>query len=383
MIDRYAGRHAALPSLDVLASSASPDHTLEERLNWLVDVAQWIRRPGHDAEPAPANMSLQSGRLRRFLDVLDRNPEWKLAVAATLRSIIRDTRAVALFSETGLPRQFGLLTEISERLTRKFLPPQPGSAELGVLFDRLFPYSKDHAWIENLEEATLERFGMLLDYGTGPEEKGWNKLAEEMEDALAYLAAQIRVTGCSVAIRQRLKHQSVRELAFFKLGTALASVYAAREKGDETAVAAELNYLRSLIEACHRARAEVLEQLEKSGVSTEVVYHLAFMEASLQRFEDLLGMAFDPAVQMKRRAGFVALLARQNRARESVTDLLRQNFRLLTRKMVERSGETGEHYIARSRQEYTALLKSAAAGGPSWWLRPGSKPSCWPGVWRA
>ncbi|HUD82409.1 MAG TPA: hypothetical protein VMQ67_02855 [Candidatus Saccharimonadales bacterium] len=363
LIDRYAGRHGALPSLDVLASSASPDQALEERLNWLVDVAQWIRRPGHAGETPPAQMSLQSGRLRRFLDVLERNPEWKLAVARTLRSIIRETRAAALFSETGLPRQSGLLTEINERLTRKFLPPQPGSGELGVLFERLFPVRNDDVWIGQLDEAILERFGALLEYGAGPEESGWNKLGEELEDALAYLAAQIRVTGCSEAIRQRLKHQSLRELAFFRLGTALSSTFAARQKGDEAAMSAELNCLQSLMDACHRARAEALEHLEKSGVSTEVVYHLAFIEASLHRFQELVELAFDPAPQLRRYSGFVALLARQNRARESVIDLLRQNWRLLTRKIVERSGETGEHYIARSRQEYGVMLKSAAGGG--------------------
>src|SRR5580658_3660947 len=177
LIDRYAGRHAALPSLDVLASSASPDHALEERLNWLVDVVQWIRRPGHAGETQPVNMSLQSGRLRRFLDVLDRNPEWKLAVARTLRSIIRETRGVSLFSETGLPRQSGLLTEISERLARTFLPAEPGSAELGTLFERLFPCRGDHVWIENLDEAALERFGALLEHEVGPHQREWNKLA--------------------------------------------------------------------------------------------------------------------------------------------------------------------------------------------------------------
>src|SRR5208282_2507366 len=101
----------------------------------------------------------------------------------------------------------------------------------------------------------------------------------------------------------------------------------------------------------------------KNGVSTEVVYYLTFTEASLQRFQDLLDVTFDPAKKMTRNAGLVALLARQNRARESVTELLRQNFRLLTRKMVERSGETGEHYIARNPGEYGAMLKSAAGGG--------------------
>jgi len=362
-MDRYAGRHAALPSLDVLASSVSPDQSLEERLNWLVDVAQWIRRPGHEGETPPANMSPQSGRLRRFLDILDRNPPWKLAVAKTLRSILRETRAVALFSETGLPRQFGLLTEIGGRLARKFLPPQPGSAELGVLFERLFPSRGDDVWIENLDEAALERFGAMLEHGAGPADTGWNKLAEELEDALACLAAQIRVTGCSGAIRGRLKNQSVRELAFFKLGTALSSTFAARDQGDAAAMSAELNYLQSLMDACHRARAEALAHLEKSGVSTEVVYHLAFIEASLQRFQELLELAFDPAPQLRRSAGFVALLVRQTRAQDSVVDLLRQNWRLLTRKIVERSGETGEHYIARSRREYGLMLKSAAGGG--------------------
>jgi site-specific recombinase len=152
-------------------------------------------------------------------------------------------------------------------------------------------------------------------------------------------------------------------MAFFKLGTALSSTFAAREKGDQTAMSAELNYLQSLMDACHRARTEALAHLEKSGVSTEVFYHLAFIEASLQRFQELLELAFDPAPQLRRSAGFVALLARQNRAQESVIDLLRQNWRLLTRKIVERSGETGEHYIARNRREYGLMLKSAAGGG--------------------
>jgi site-specific recombinase len=362
LLDRYAGRHAALPSLDVLISSASPRQPLEERLNWLVDVVQWIRRPGH-SEDLPSNMSVQSGRLRRFLDVLDRNPEWKLGVAGTLRSIIYETRAVALFSETGLPRQFGLWTEITERLTRKFLPPQPGSAELGVLFDRLFPYREDDAWIENLDEVTLQRFGALLELGVGPEDTNWNKLGAELQDALVYLAAEIFVTGCSGAIRQRLKHQDFRDVAFFRLETALSSALGAQGKGDESTLAAALNYLRSVIDACERARTETLEHLEARGVSTEVVYHLAFLDASLQRFQELLALAFDSTNRLKRSAEFVALLARQNRERESVIDLLRQNWRLLTRKIVERSGETGEHYIARTRQEYRAMLQSAAGGG--------------------
>jgi len=363
-IDRYTGRHGALPSLDVLASSASADNSLEERLNWLVDVVQWIRRPGHSNEtPLQGVAVVQSGRLRRLLDVLDRNPPWKQPVAATLRSIIRETRAVALFSETGLPRQSGLLIEASERIARRLLPPPPSSAELGVLFDRLFPYSADAEWIAKLDEVTLQRFQALLEFGVGSDEKDWNTLGDELEDALFHLAAQLRVTGCSAAIRSRLKHQRIRELPFFKLGDALQSALAARETQGEAAFKGELNYVQGLIDTCHRSAEEVLQHLEKRGVSTEVVYHLAFIEASLDRFKSLLELAFTPERPLTHIAEFVATLVQQNRARESVIDLLRQNSQLLTRKLVERSGQVGEHYIARNSQEYWKMLQRAAGGG--------------------
>src|SRR5882724_2098600 len=216
LMDRFKGRHSALPSLDVLASSASAGDSLESRLNWLVDLVQWIRRPGHDAEAQAApELLLQAGRLRRLFDVLDKNPEWKISFARTLRSIIRETGALELFSGTGLPRQFGLISEAGERVGRKFLPRVPDSAELGVLFDRLFPYRRDSGWIEKLDEATLQRFHDLLESGVADEEKDWNNLAAELEDSLFLLAAQLRVSGCSTAIRSRIKHDTIRDLPFF------------------------------------------------------------------------------------------------------------------------------------------------------------------------
>ena len=59
----------------------------------------------------------------------------------------------------------------------------------------------------------------------------------------------------------------------------------------------------------------------------------------------------------------LADLVRQNHEHRSVTALLRQNLHLLTRRIVERSAETGEHYLARSRAEYRAMLRSALGGG--------------------
>ena len=361
---RFAGRHAARPALDVIVSSASPRETLEERLNWLVNVVQWIRHPGReDAAFAGAGPQIQTGRLRRLLDLLDRNPDGKQAVALTLRSIIRETSALDLFSETGLPRPYGLLREVRERLAKKIAPTPPGSAELSVLFDRLFPQPSDELWIEQLDETTLERFYGLLEFAVAPEEEHWNTLAQDLEDALLQIVAQLRVAGCSTPIRSRIKSQSLSELPFFKLSRTLPAVLEARERGDEPALIAGLNFLRVLMEGCHRVNDEVLAHLESHGVSTEVVYQLAFIEAALQRFEALLDLTFNPERSWTRAGAFVALLVRENQARRSVLDLLRRNFQLLTRKIVERNAETGEHYIARTAQEYQQMVRHAAGGG--------------------
>jgi site-specific recombinase len=361
--DRFAGRHSALPTLDVLAASASAGDSLENRLNWLVDVVQWIRRPGHEDEAAAApEIQIQAGRLRRFLDVLDKNPEWKRSVAQTLRSIIRETGAMELFTETGLPRQFGMVHEMGERLARKLLPPS-GSAELGVLFDRLFPHAHDDAWIEKLDAATLRRFHDLFEFEAEAGKKTWGEMTDELEDALFQLAAQLRISGCSAAIRTRIKHGRMRELPFFKLTGALQALVAARKGGDPAAILAGLNHLRGLLETCHQALEEVLGHLETRGVSTDVVYQLAFLEAALDRFAVLLELNFDQELPLTQIGAFVARLVRENRARESVRELLRQNFHLLTRKMVERNAETGEHYIARTPGEYAKMLQSAAGGG--------------------
>jgi len=361
--DRFAGRHSALPPLDVLAASASAGDSLENRLNWLVDVVQWIRRPGHNDEAAASpEFHIQAGRVRRFLDVLDKNHEWKLSVAQTLRSIIQETSALELFTETGLPRQFGMVQEIGERLARKILPP-PGSTELGILFDRLFPEPHDDVWLEKLDGATLRRLKELFEFEMESDRKVWAVLADELEDALFHLAAQLRVSGCSTAIRPRITHQRIRELPFFKLAGALHAVVVARESGDQATLLAELNHLHGLLESCHDALEQVRAHLETRGVSTDVVYQLAFLEAALDRFAVLLELNFNRELPLTRVGAFVARLVRENRARESVAELLRQNFQLLTRKIVERNAETGEHYIARTVREYCEMLRSAAGGG--------------------
>lgn len=351
-------------ALDVLLTTASPKDSIELRLNWLCDLLEWIRRPADTvADVESPRGKVQATRVKFLLQTLERNEVQRIAVARTLRSILRDTSALDLFCETGIPREHGLFREVAIRLGERFLPDRPYSGELGMLFDRLFPHGEDPDWLERLEEPTLKRLTELVAGDLEPAETEWDNLQVDMEEALIQLAASVRITGTSLEIRTRITRKHFRELPFFKLTAATEALLTMRRTKPAAELTAELNYLRAQIENCSKAIDTAYSHLEEFGVSTDIVYQLDRMAKQLQRMETLLELMLNQQAPMTHMAGFIAQLIREHQDHRGVRSLLKGNFQLLTRKMVERTAETGEHYIARDRKQYNEMFRHAAGGG--------------------
>ena len=123
-------------ALDYLLAHADPEASLPDRVAWLTELMRWIRlhraektaAPKEDALPTgdpstaagdPATEEALSGsthrvraaRVRFLLQLLDRHPDWKRALAETLRSILRDAHGLRLFAATGLPQEYGFWSE--------------------------------------------------------------------------------------------------------------------------------------------------------------------------------------------------------------------------------------------------------------------------------
>jgi len=80
------------PALDALLAQAQPDQSLADRVARVEDLLAWVRRD------VPAT------RIRLLLQILERQPEARTRVGQTLRYLVRDTQALDLFADTGLPR---------------------------------------------------------------------------------------------------------------------------------------------------------------------------------------------------------------------------------------------------------------------------------------
>ncbi|MBN8246165.1 MAG: hypothetical protein J0L84_01835 [Verrucomicrobia bacterium] len=348
---RMRQRRAA-PGLDSLLAGIGPDAPLSERVAWLGRLVAWVRQ------------DVPEQRLRLILQILDHQEPLRRAVAATLRSVVRETQALDLFAETGLPRAAGFFREAAERLAHRLLPRPPACRDLGDLLDRWFPHPRDARWLGALDAETVQRIAALWNEGRTAGEASWESLRPDLEDALVLLASRIRVIGSAPSLRQRLPETRLPELPFQKLGPAVESlVELGRSPADASSIAAGLNRVRTLIEATDQALDAVLGALEETGVSMEVVYDVERLRAMLRRLELLLEAWGDPDLRPERGLVILSDLIRDNHARRSLAGLGRDNLQLLARSLVERSAETGEHYIARTRAEYAALFRSALGGG--------------------
>jgi site-specific recombinase len=336
----------------VLVAHVDPSQPLPERVAWAEDLVAWVRRRTPEKS------------LRLLLQILERQPEARLRVARTFRSIVRDTQALDLFADTGLPRRVAFSHEAVARLTARLLPAPPTTRDLGDIFDRLFAHADDGVWLERIDADLATQIVSLFHHGESAEENGWNTLHTDLEDAMVQLAGRIRVTGSLREMRSRLAKPAFRDLPFQRLAPAVEALCArARAGAAASELAAELNHVRSAADACDLAVDEVTGHLTQTGVNTSLVYDLERIRAQVRRLELLLEVWSSPNLNDQRLLAVLADLVRQNHEHRSVVALLRQNLHLLTRRIVERNAETGEHYLARSRGEYFTMFRSALGGG--------------------
>lgn len=109
---------------------------------------------------------------------------------------------------------------------------------------------------------------------------------------------------------------------------------------------------------------EVTRGLEQTGVSLNLVYQIADLEQTLIRIGWLIqvlsrGRSTDLETM---RAGIRSLMVQQ-RQQQGARSYLSRHLDLLLRRIVERTGQTGEHYIARSASQYWQLFFSSLGGG--------------------
>jgi site-specific recombinase len=349
--------------LDILlAQVPAPQAPLKDRVQWFFDLIDWIRLEGSAKTDIDFNTGApQAARTRYLLILLDRNPDWKKNVARALRSIVLDTHAVELFIQTGLSSKDHFSGEFMARLNEKILPQVPKDQELHYIFRENFKSARDIEWVQLLDSKTLPRIYELFEFEKGADEpQDWNSFKHDAEKAILILALQVQGLGLSHEIRERLSSLDFEKTPFYLLPKVVEKFL--NEKDPDLRRALE-NKVRVSIEDTKRSLLEIHEHLNEQGVSVQIVYKIDRLERLLKRISDLLSLVSNERIDPYLASQILGSLIAENVESRSVLKLINQNFSLLSRKIVERAGETGEAYITRNVGEYISMFKSAIGGG--------------------
>jgi site-specific recombinase len=349
---------------------------LRERIDALERLSRFVMKPDA-AMPLPGAAAASSlpAELRRavaFVGVLEAAPQLGEPVRAAFAAMAAEAAGLGLLAETGLPNDRGLFNETADRLLRRLLPAPRDDHELSRLLLRLFPTERELRWLEGLPPDLFMRLGEVLGAGDGDgvgggagtgAGAGLAPLAAAAGEAFALLNARVSALGLTEEMRARGSGGPVRGSPFFQLPRAGDLVLAHLEQPGPRLQGERV--WRDVVARCQRETEVVLAHLEDKGISVDVVYGLEVIEQALSRMEHLLAVLVAPAGSERLAATYrlLLVLVRARLSDRSLRELFRGNARLLSRKIIDRAGQTGEHYVAHTRRQYVALLLGAAGGG--------------------
>ena len=336
-----------------LLTQVDAQASVAQRHLWLIELLDWVRG---SCDSVPASVA----RVQLLVVAMERDPKIRKRLQEWWRSVTDTVDITPLLADFGFAPRTGLFSELAERLRCKLLPSSPETFEASELFTLALPLAFDAQWLAALPEELLDRLVAAFT----PEGASGTRWKKTLLDAITYCAGQILSTGFAPELRLRMSDAAREAQPFHALISDIESLrievlhgLRTPERLQETA-----QRLRTRLESCRSAASSVYSHFEDNGISVGLVFRLRQLRTRILRVRELLECVLSPSPNLSA-ARMLSHLVQVGQERRSIRALLSTNTSLLAAKVAERSAETGEHYITRTRGEYFAMVGNAAGGG--------------------
>jgi site-specific recombinase len=324
---------------------------LSARLDAFVELKEWVTQPSR----SPAGQD--ATRLDTVLTLLESQSELRVRFQQGVGEILARVRSVELFAEAGLHPREGLWSEAVRRLIEEVLPSAREDTDLSKLIFRLYPTGQAIERLVALPDETFERLARLISPVSDP--SAWQTQNEDLTQAFRLLAVHVVGIGLSPGLRARSHSETIEQSPFYQLQQ--TSEELVRRGGDAPA----LENWRKQLQRCREELEYVHQRMEDTGVSTTLVFDLGTIERAMTRMKSIAEVLFVAGPHHSIAAAKRLLNDIMNARRDdmSLRSLFRDNTALIARKVVERTGKAGEHYIANSPSEYRGIWWASLGGG--------------------
>ncbi len=331
-------------------------------------------------------------RLLRWIRLLEYDDLLRIDFQQAFQAMLAELNSVSLFAEAGLPAHHAIFSEGLRRIFQRLLPSARSESDTSRLVVSLFAASRDVDRFLEMPEYIFERLRVLFwppVTGAPDSSQPTTRVTSDLREAMRLMATRVTGRGISAAMRERGGQHPVESSPFYRLIFSTENLVSAT---DDRSTAKLLDDWRGCVRECRDELDLVHMHMEGAGVSADLVLDLRSIELGLTRMARLAelidaagprtaesGVGLDSSARKEQRFQIRQSSANQESlgpARRLLNDLiegrledkrlrslLQQNLNLLARKTVERTGKSGEHYIAHSNREYWQMWLAAAGGG--------------------
>ncbi len=326
--------------------------TLGDRNVGLIRLVHWTR----EDRRSHRNVA----RLIAFVEYLEADESVRLKFQSSFGSLLAELHSISLFAEAGIPSDHSLSSEITQRISGRFIPAARAESDTSRLLVTLYSSEREVRSFLDTPAELLQRLIAVLSPQNLP--TFWRPQQRDLQEALRLLAARISGIGLEPEMRDRSTSGGISESPFYRLVKSTEDLIG---HASQAGPAASVTDWKDVADGCRLEMAQVHRHMESAGVSVELIFDLKKIEARLVRMAALVDVlvAATPAEQTQAVRTLLGHLIEGRRSDRSLRSLLRENLNLIARKMVERTGHSGEHYIATNRTEYWQMWRAAAGGG--------------------
>lgn len=333
--------------LHSILAQMNPSNAKSRRFLALRDLMGWVRAP-LGSQVDENHIQAKNVRFKFLVQFLLAHQEEANNFLGLLNELTSKGSAVRLFCQTGVSENHGFLSELTDRCVQKFIPHSYEDGDLADIFRTVFTEEQDAEWFEESFSLIAENIFSLAQ--KSPLELG--HLDSDIEESLIVLGSQIAVLGISRPIRRRLPDTSFAESSFVRLNKFINSK-------DYT------NEVLQEISTCNISLTSVRAKIEEKGVSVDLIFMIERLISLLHRTETLI--LFQKSDSENSRihltGHFIGRLIRDELKRKGINDFIKENIQMLAKKIVERAGEKGDHYIAHTKIERRHLFFAASMAG--------------------
>jgi len=269
---------------------------------------------------------------------MQNHPE-RARIHSTLSEFWSHHSCVRVISEAGMPDEAFLLRELLARALRHLLPVDEVDGDLYVLMDSLSLKEADARWIGTLPDELVAE---------------WADIFRPSRSSVLASCKILALRAANIALSRDLiefsEDEDITRSSFFDLPSVVEQ--AARHPED-------LEPWEQKRLACEAQLQSVTRLLSEKGSSVDLVFRVRLLRSLLGRIQQVITLHRPDANARKLSIAVVHGFASQRR----IVTVLADSTRRLARSVVEKTGRTGFHYIARDAAQWRAMGLGAILAG--------------------